>query len=613
LKKKDTKKPRGNFKIEELASIPTFAMATLNYAKDTLAFYWNKTGRFELYTMNLETKEITQISDGQLPKGIRAGYLWGRDDRTIYFTKDNDGDEKHDIYSIDIVTKVVTQLSKTPDAQDIPSDVSPDGKWLLFNANRDNGQMNLYRMHLLSKKVEQLTNHTNPATGGEYSKDGLWIAYTTNEEKNLVNDDIYLIKSDGSDQKRVVQLRVGSRDSFSDWSEDGSFFVFTTDVNGNNQVGMYHLETEEITLFGDGTLAESASRVIGNDKILAVSNQNASLSPVLYDVKTKEKTVLEFPPGIAIGSQLINDHELIITINRPVSPSTLIRFDMNTEESEILLETDMGNIDGSLFVDGEHIFYPSLDGTEIPAIVYKPRDFDPSKKYPAIVIPHGGPTGQYFLYFTPSVQYLTDLGYVVMNPNVRGSTGYGSEFRDACIKDWGGKDHDDWIAGREWLIQHASVDPKKVVIYGGSYGGYATLWAMGKSPELWAAGIAWVPVSDLVSMYELSMEHFKFYLRQQMGDPVEDKELWIDRSPLTHIQHMKSPLLLVHGTNDPRCPVSQSHLVVEKLKKHGFEEGKDFEYVEYGDEGHGSSGDMSGAIRSLKLLDDFLYRRIENN
>ena len=605
------KRKRGNFKIEELASIPTFAMATLNYAKDTLAFYWNKTGRFELYTMNLDTKDIKQVSDGELPKGIRAGYLWGRDDRTIFFTKDNDGDEKHDIYSIDIQTKEVTQLTETPDAQDMPVDVSPDGKWMIFNANRNHGQMNLFRMNLETKEVDQLTDHSNPAGGGKYSKDGSLLAYGTNEEENLVNRDIYLIKPDGSEQRRVVQLEVGSQDSFADWSEDGRFFAFTTDVNGNNQVAIYHLDTEEITLYGDGKQAESASKVIGNDKILAIANKNASLSPVLYDVKTGEKTTLEFPPGISIGSELINDDEIIMTVNRPLSPSTLIRFNLNTQESEVLLETDMGTIDKSLFVDGEHIFYPSLDGTDIPGIVYKPRDFDPNKQYPAIIIPHGGPTAQYFLNFTPSVQYFTDLGYVVLHPNVRGSTGYGSAFRDACLKDWGGKDHEDWIAGRKWLIENAAVDPDKVVIYGGSYGGYATLWAMGNSPDLWAAGVAWVPVSDLVSMYDQSMEHFKFFLRQQMGDPVKDKDLWIERSPLTHIQNMQAPLLLVHGKNDPRCPVSQSHIVVDKLKKHGFKEGEDFEYVEYGDEGHGASGDMSGAIRALKLLDDFLYRKIE--
>lgn len=607
----EKKEKRGNFSIEELSSIPKFIFTSLNYRKDKLAFYWNKSGRFELYTMDLVTRTIEQITDGHLPKGIRAGYIWGRDDSTIYFTKDNDGDEKHNIHSIDIVTKTCLQLTNTSDAQEIPSDNSPDGKWLLFNANRNQGQMNLYRLHLQTGEVEQITKYKNPTMGGKYSKDGSIIAYTTNEEENLVNNDIYIAKPDGSEVKRVVQIKVGSKESFADWSDDGSFFAFTTDVNGINQVATYNMRTSEILFFGEGTNSETAVKVIGNEQILAISNQNASLSPVLYDFKLGTKTNLEFPPGIAFGSELINHDEIILTLNRPLSPSTLIRYNLSTQKSRVLLETDMGNIDSSLFVDAEHITYPSTNGVDIPAIIYKPRDFDPNKQYPAIIIPHGGPTGQYFLNFSPNEQYFTDLGYVIMMPNVRGSTGYGSAFRDACIKDWGGKDHEDWIAGRQWLIEHAAVNPNKVVIYGGSYGGYATLWCMGNSPELWAAGIAWVPVSDLFSMYGESMEHFKFYLRQQMGDPVKDRKLWTERSPITHIQNMKSPLLLVHGKNDPRCPVSQSHIVIDKLKQHGFKEGEDFEYVEYDNEGHGSSGDISGTIRSLKLLDDFLYHRIK--
>ena len=605
-------KKRGNFTIEELVSIPTFFMPKLNYGKDKLAFYWNKTGRFELYLMDLESKDIEQITDGHLPKGIRAGYLWGRDDKTIYFTKDNDGDEKHNIHCIDVYTKETKQLTDNPDHMEIPNDTSPDGKWLLFNANPNKGQINLYRMDLETSKIEQLTDYELPAQGAQYSKDGSMFAYVASEEQNLQNRDIYIANADGSEKQRVVQLKVGSKDMFADWSSDGTFFIFTTDVNGINQVALYNRETEDVTFYGKGKHPEFAAKIINDETILAISNADASASPVLYNIKTKEKTELEFPKGIAVGTQLINDEEVIMTLNSPVSPSTFIRYNFTTQESTILLETDTGTVDKTLFVDAEYIKYPSTDDAMIPALVYKPRDFDPDKLYPALIIPHGGPTYHYNLTFSENIQYFADLGYVVMLPNVRGSDGYGAAFRDACIKDWGGPDHDDWIAGRKWMIDHASVDPKKVVVFGGSYGGYAALWCMGKSPDLWAAGVAFVPVSDLHAMYEESNEIFKFFLRLQMGDPVEDKELWIDRSPITHIQNFKAPLLIMHGVNDPRCPISQSRLVVEKLKNKGFEEGKDFEYVEFADEGHGSSGDIQGTIRTVKILDDFLYRKIES-
>ena len=613
MKKDQAKRKRGNFDIVELFSIPSFSMFKVNYKKDKLAFYWNKTGRFELYIMDLLTKAIRQITDGELPKGIREGFIWGRDDRTIYFTKDVDGNEQHDIYSIDIDSKQIKQLTNTPNAQDIPLDTSPDGVWLLFTANRNQGQMNLHRLHLKTGDVEQITYHKNPVFYGKYSKDGSMIAYDMNEEKNLLNTDVYVVAPDGSKMKRLVHLKTGSNERFADWSEDGSFLVFTTDVHGMHQVATYHFSSEETTYYGDGKRSEYAVKIIGNEKILAISSNNASKSPLIYEVKSGRKKTLHFPPGVASGSEMIGPNKVIMRINRPLSPSTLVVYHLETEEQEILLKTDMGHIDPSLFVDGEHIMYPSKDGTMIPAIVYKPRDFDKNKQYPGIIIPHGGPTYHYALVFDPLAQYWADLGYLVMMPNVRGSTGYGAAFRDACINDWGGKDYEDWIAGRTWLIEEDCVDPKKVVIFGASYGGYATLWCMGNAPDLWAAGAAWVPVSDLLDMYAQSSEVYKHFLLQQMGDPVKDKERWIARSPLTHIQNMKSPLLLVHGTNDPRCPVSQSHLVVEKLKKYGFKENEDFEYVEFGDEGHGSSGDVSGMIRSFKLLDDFLYRKVEMN
>jgi len=608
-------KQRGNFELEKLASIPSFYLPKLNHAKDKLSFYWDKTGRLELFVMDLQSKELTQISDGQLPRTLRAGYIWDRDNETIYFTKDTNGDEQHNIYSININTKEVNQLTETPDAQEYLADTSPDGKWLILDTNRGNTQMNLYRMNLESGEVEQITAHENPAMGGIYSEDGQYIAYSSNEEGDLKNQDIYLARPDGSEVKLVVQTAVGSADNFADWAKDGSSFIFTTDVHGNQQVAAYDLETEEIRYYGDGSISEQAGKITEDGKIIAIVNEDASIKPVIYDLATGDRHELDFPRGLVIGTELLDANHLILTINRPSSPSTLVLFDLNDETYDILLETDTGDIDQSLFVDNEYIHYESDDGTSIPAIIYRPRDFNPDHSYPAILVPHGGPTAQYFNNFSITAQFLTDLGYVVMQPNVRGSTGYGVEFRDACLNDWGGKDHQDWIAGRQWLIDNAAVDPDRVIVYGGSYGGYATLWCMGNSPNLWAAGVAWVPVTDLPAMYGESMEHFKYYLRQQMGDPEKNKELWIERSPSTHIQNMKSPLLLVHGTNDPRCPVSQSHIVVNKLKEHGFEEGKnkDFEYVEYDNEGHGAASDIQGRIRSLKLLSDFLYRRIEQN
>jgi dipeptidyl aminopeptidase/acylaminoacyl peptidase len=207
-------------------------------------------------------------------------------------------------------------------------------------------------------------------------------------------------------------------------------------------------------------------------------------------------------------------------------------------------------------------------------------------------------------------QYYADNGYVVMYPNVRGSTGYGAEFRDACLKDWGGKDLEDWAAGRQYLIDNYSADPDRIAITGGSYGGYATLISVGRKPDLWKLGAAIVPISNLQSLYADDLPHFKYYLRQQMGDPVKDKELWEERSPITYADSVTAKMLLLHGENDPRCPVAESRNYVEALKNAGKVEGEDFEYVEIKGQGHGMFTDRAARIRDATIVSEYIMRHL---
>src|SRR5690606_32240327 len=136
---------------------------------------------------------------------------------------------------------------------------------------------------------------------------------------------------------------------------------------------------------------------------------------------------------------------------------------------------------------------------------------------------------------------------VIIKPNIRGSTGYGVAFRDAALKDWGGGDLEDVVAAAKYLRRLPEVDPERIGVWGGSYGGYMTFMAMTKKPNEWKVGAAWVGITDLHIMYDSSMEHFKYFLREQMGDPEAHADLWRDRSAINFFHQMTGKLLIVHG------------------------------------------------------------------
>jgi dipeptidyl aminopeptidase/acylaminoacyl peptidase len=171
--------------------------------------------------------------------------------------------------------------------------------------------------------------------------------------------------------------------------------------------------------------------------------------------------------------------------------------------------------------------------------------------------------------------------------------------------DWGGMDLEDIAAGATYLKSLPEVDPARLAVFGGSYGGFMTFLIAVKKPELFKAAVAWVGISDLMKLYESSMEHFKYYFRAQMGDPQERAEVWHDRSAINFMDRLRAKLLIVHGVNDPRCPIEQARIVRDRLQALGRREGVDFEYEELSDEGHGST-DQAQKVRAFRLLANFL-------
>jgi dipeptidyl aminopeptidase/acylaminoacyl peptidase len=371
------------------------------------------------------------------------------------------------------------------------------------------------------------------------------------------------------------------------------------------------LATGQVRWLGERDAEEEAIRFSKDGRLLAVSrNVESSVRSVVYDVASGEAHELALTNGFAVGVSFFDsDRKLLVSFSSDVTRDSLLSYDLVADTYETLLAAEYGTVDRSLFVKAEHIYYPTFDGRKVPALLYAPRDIASGERLPGLVFVHGGPTGQFLRAFDPFAQFLVDRGLVVIAPNIRGSTGYGAEWRDAALKDWGGADLEDVAAAAEYLKSLPYVDGDRLVVFGGSYGGFMAYLAATKKPDLWHAAVAAVGITDLHRLYENSMEHFKYILREQMGDPEKDRALWRDRSAIEFADRLRAKLLMVQAVNDARVPVDQSRTFRDRLLELGRREGEEFEYVELGDEGHGFT-DIAQRIRLFNILADYLDRAL---
>ncbi|MBD3189064.1 MAG: prolyl oligopeptidase family serine peptidase [Candidatus Heimdallarchaeota archaeon] len=595
--------------LEKLAKMPQVRIVKTNKTKDKIGFYWDKTGRNEFYVLDPKTKNYQKITDGELPRAIRAGYIWLPDSNHIIYTRDKDGNEQHDLFRFNIESRKSEQLTETPKAEETPQDISPDGKYFCFTSTRA-GQMNLFKYNLENDEVEQLTDHKAPVwSKAIWANDG-WIYYSCNETDNLKNRDIWAVKEDGSEKKLILQVSNDSLEIVSDVSKDGKMLAVSSNAKGVHQTGILNRETDEITWLGEGKYSEQPIEFSQDSKkLLVLRNQEAEVIPIIYDVDSTQGKILTFNGLVFNIHFCLDDNYLIYTRTAPQLPQILALYDLSEWQEHIIIppQTDLTDED---FYEMEYVKYPTFDDQKIPAILYKPK-IEEGKKYPAVVQVHGGPTGQYFQNFDMFGQVFAHNGFVILKPNIRGSTGYGKEFMEMNLMDWGGGDAKDVIHGKKFLEQLDYVDPNRMGVFGGSYGGYMTFIQLTKYADAsWNAGSAWIGISRLKTMYDRSRPHFKYFLESHMGTYEENKELWEDRSALNFIENIKAPVQIIHGVNDPRCPIEESRQFKEKLLEMGKKEKEAFEYTEFAEEGHGAFSDIKMRIRTFKLIIDFFKRRL---
>lgn len=604
------------FDMEELLRLPSYYAATVSRQRDEVGFYSDRSGRIELYAVNVAdggAGEPVQLSDGQLPRSPGAGFTWLHDDSGIVFPKDNDGDEQHNLYLLDRTTGDVQQLTDVH-AQHYPGPCSPDGQELIVMSNR-NEQMNVFVLDLQTKEMRQLTHFTTPAFASDWSADGRWIFFNTNETDDLKNQDVYKVSRDGKTIEQIYSSGVGNEDRAGPVSPNGRYIAMSTDAAGFTQPIVLELATGTVHTLGDGSGEEVPVEFSPDgERLLSMLSKHSSTRVVETNVATGERRELPLPTGVVFGARYLADGRILVNHTDPQHRPRLLAYRDRAGQPEsgfdVVLEAEYGRLSPNDFIGAEYVNFPSDDGLAIYGILYKP-DVPATQKVPAIVYVHGGPTAQDYLMFNPGVQVFVNRGFAVLQVNYRGSTGYGREFREMNIHDIGGGDARDVAAGVRWLQQDPDIDPERILCAGGSYGGYMAFRQLTRFPELWAGGIAWVGITDWERLYEEDMAHFKYYLRMLFGGtPEEVPERYKEASPLHEAERLQVPLLIIHGVTDPRCPISQARVFKERIEELGKVEGRDFFYHELGEQGHGSM-DIEERITTFRLMDDFFARYVE--
>jgi dipeptidyl aminopeptidase/acylaminoacyl peptidase len=258
-------------------------------------------------------------------------------------------------------------------------------------------------------------------------------------------------------------------------------------------------------------------------------------------------------------------------------------YDIKTQAAQQLSFSAIGSLQAAKIPASHLVHYKSFDGKVISAFLWVPYNLKRDASNPGIVLPHGGPTGQTVDAFNRTVIALVSRGYVVIAPNVRGSTGYGIDFQKANVKDLGGGDLEDEVAGLKFMVATGYVDEKKIGITGGSYGGFMTLMAIGKKPNLWAAAVEQYGIINWYTMLEHEDPFLQEYEKSLLGDPEKDRAIYETASPIKYLRSAQAPLLVLQGENDIRVPKEEAEQVVAIYKEIGRPVDAHF----YPQEGHG--------------------------
>src|SRR6267378_5111264 len=580
----------------------------------TVAFISNLSGRNNLWLVASEGGWPMQLT---VSDQRQTSPTWSPDGKWIAYMSDYDGDEQWDIFLVSPKTGQVVNLTNTREIAEESPAWSPDGRYLAYMVKPKTSsvfEIDVYDTVL--RDVKHLTIGTakdRMNVAPIWSKDSKFIVYTQDQSKGT-DSNVFVVQVTNevaTAQSTLLTPHDGERTySANDISPDGKNVLVTSNAgNGYDNVGLLDIVSKKIRWLTQDKWEISGESFSPDGKFLTYNaNVDGNTDIYLYDVASGKAHALPLPKGVnfAAGrpSPFTRDNSRLLYYHTgPTAPGDLWVYDLADGKSHQLTHSLVGGVRSEDMVEPQLVHYPSKDGKwTISALVYVPYNLPRKGEHPAIVYVHGGPTAQTMNTFNRFVQYMANQGYIVIAPNYRGSTGYGKEFQQANLFDMGGGDLQDVLGAADWIKQTGYIDPKKLILMGGSYGGYLTMMGVTKAPDIWAAG---VPIVNWFTEIQNEDPVLQQSDLATMGDLEKNKALYEDRSPINFVDKIKAPLYLLAGGNDPRCPKSEAQQVMDAVKKRGGV----VEYKVYENEGHGFAR-VENQIDAYKRVADFLKAHV---
>jgi len=592
------------YSFEQFAAVRNYADFSFSPDGEWVTFSTNASGQFNVWKQRVGRGPDGPYMPIQLTTLVNETArraVWSPDGTRILTTADHHGNENFQLLEIPAEEGWLYPITDNPDARHEISGqpFSPDGTLLAYGTNERNpSDFDVVVRELASGEVRPILAGDANYFPAAWSPDGTHL--TVVKFNSNTDQDIYVCDIAAGTQQHITPHEGDVKFFPASWEADSSGFYFVTDQGREFMaLNFYDMATGEIRVVeapdwdiqgGDGSKDGRYRAWLVNEdgySRLYVRDRQTDTVRTFDDLPKGVYTSLSFNPTRPILGMLIT---------RSVRPGELTMLDVESGEHWTLTQGYLGGVPIADMVEPELIRYPTHDGREIPAFLYKPHGMKAGEKAPVVLSVHGGPEAQELPTYNYNglYQYLLNRGIGIIATNIRGSTGYGKSYQTLIHRDWGGDELKDlehavfYLQGLDW------VNSEKLGVFGGSFGGFATLSCVTRLPQYWAAAVDIVGPSNLITFVKAVPPFWRRFMAKWVGDPEEDKEFLIERSPITYVDDIQAPILIIQGANDPRVVKPESDQMVARLE----ELGRTVEYMVFEDEGHG----FTKTANTLKAL-----------